>query len=83
MKQNDILLIGISIIVSAVISYYVTNSIFVTPKNRKQSVDIVQPISTTFPTPDTRYFNSNSYNPTQPITIGSNANTNPFSQSTQ
>jgi hypothetical protein len=53
--------------------------IFTSPKNRQQEVEVVQPISSSFPQPDKRYFNHNSFDPTQPIVIGQNTNPNPFS----
>ena len=82
MKQKDIALIIVIVAVSAVISLFVSKSIFTSPKNRQQQVDIVQPITSDFPQPDNHYFNSNSFDPTELITIGQNANPNPFSATT-
>lgn len=81
MKQKDIALIVIIVIISAVVSLFVSKAIFVSPKNRQQQVSIVQPITADFPKPDSRYFNSSALDPTQLITIGQNANSNPFSNS--
>jgi hypothetical protein len=83
MKQKDIALIAIIIVVSAVVSLFVSKAIIVPAKNRQQQVDVVQPITANFPSPDKQYFNSNSLDPTQLITIGQNANPNPFSGTSQ
>lgn len=82
MKQKDIALIAVVIILSAVISLFVSKAIFVSPSSRQQQVEVVQPISADFPQPDSHYFNSNAFDPTRLITIGQNNNTNPFSGST-
>lgn len=82
MKQKDIVIIVFVVIISALISLFVSKNIFVPPKNRQQSVDVVQPLTTTFPHPDNRFFNSNSYDPSQSISVGQNNNPSPFSPST-
>lgn len=81
MKQKDIALIVVIVIVSAVISLFVSKAIFASPKNRQQQVEVVQPITGDFPQPDSHYFNSTAFDPTQLITIGQNNNTDPFSGS--
>jgi hypothetical protein len=78
MKRKDITLIVIIVILSAVISLFVSKQVFAPPKNRQQQVEVVAPINTDFPKPDKRFFNSNSFDPTQLITIGQNANPDPF-----
>jgi hypothetical protein len=78
MKQKDLALIVVIVVISAVISLVVSNSIFASPKNRQQQVEVVQPITTDFPTPDTHYFNNQAFDPTKPITIQQNANSDPF-----
>jgi hypothetical protein len=83
MKQKDIALILVIVFVSAVISLFVSKAIFTSPKNRQQQVDVVQPITTDFPRPDNHYFNSSAFDPTKLITIGQNANPNPFSGASQ
>lgn len=83
MKQKDIALILVIIFISAVISLFVSKAIFTSPKNRNQKAEVVQPITADFPVPDTRYFNSQAFDPTKAITIGQNANANPFSSSPQ
>jgi len=82
MKQKDIALIIVIVAVSAVISLFVSKSIFTSPKNRQQQVDIVQPITADFPKPDNHYFNTSAFDPTELITIAQNANPNPFSATT-
>lgn len=81
MKQKDIALIAVVVIISAVISVLVSNVVFAPPKNRQQKVEVVQPISADFPVPDSHYFNSQSIDPTKLITIGDNTNPDPFSAS--
>jgi len=79
MKQKDLVLILVIVFISAIISLFVSKAIFVSPKTRNQQVEVVQPITTSFPAPDTHYYNSSAFDPTQPITIGQNANPDPFS----
>jgi hypothetical protein len=83
MKQKDLVLILVIVFISAIISLVVSNSIFASPKNRQQKVEVVQPITTDFQTPDQKYFNSQSFDPTKVITIGDNSNPNPFSGNKQ
>jgi hypothetical protein len=83
MKQKDIVLIVIIVLISGILSLFVSKAIFAPPKNRQQQVDVVQPITADFPKPDSHYFNSSAIDPTQLITIGQNANPNPFSSSSQ
>jgi len=78
MKQKDIALIIIVVFFSAIFSYFVSSAIFVSPKDRKQKVEVVQPITSDFPKPDERFFNDSAFDPTQTIIIGENANTDPF-----
>ncbi len=78
MKQKDIALILVIIFFSAIISLFVSKAIFAPPKNRQQQVEVIQPITADFPQPDSHYFNSSAFDPTQPITIGQNNNANPF-----
>jgi hypothetical protein len=81
MKQKDLGLIAIVAIFSAVISIFVSNLLFASPKARQQQVEVVQPITTDFPQPDNHYFNKDAFDPTKSITIGQNANPDPFSGS--
>lgn len=81
MKRQDMGLIAIIVIVSAILSLVISNKIFASPKNRKQQVEVVQPITADFTQPDDRYFNKDAFDPTRTITIGNNNNTDPFSGS--
>jgi hypothetical protein len=78
MKQKDILLIAVVIIISTVVSVLLCNKLISSPKNRHQKVEVVDPISAEFKQPDAKYFNSNSIDPTQTIQIGGNNNPQPF-----
>lgn len=78
MKQKDIALIVLIVGISAVSSLVVSNLLFSSPKSRKQEAEVVQPISSSFSAPDERYFNKDAFDPTRIITIGQNANPNPF-----
>lgn len=71
MKQKDVALIGVMVLVGAVVSLIVSRVIFSSPKNRQQTAEIVDVITPDFPAPPPKYFNSNAVNPAQPITIGS------------
>jgi hypothetical protein len=79
MKQKDIVLIVVIVIISAIISLFLSKAIFGSPKNRQQTAEVVQPITSDFPKPDPRYFNNQAFDPTKVITIDQNANPNPFS----
>ena len=81
MKQKDLALIIVIAAVSAVVSFFLSNKLFVTPDNRQQKVQVVDPISSKFTTPDARYFNSNSIDPTQQTQVGADTNENPFNGS--
>ncbi len=83
MKQKDLPIIIVVVFVSGVLSFFLSNMIFASSSSRQQKVDVVQSISSSFPTPDTAYFNSNAVDPTQLIQVGTNNNTNPFNGSSQ
>ena len=83
MRQKDVALIVVIIFISAIVSLFASKAIFSSPKNRQQQVEVVQPISADFPKPDKKYFNKQSFDPTQLITIGQNANPDPFSGAPQ
>lgn len=83
MKQKDIALIILIVFFSGVLSFFVSRTLFASPKNRQQQVDVVETLSANFPTPDSRYFNSHSIDPTQLIQIGNTTNSNPFNDTSQ
>ena len=78
MKQKDILIIIGVAIVSAIFSYVISNALFGGGSTANLTAPKVTPISAEFPTPDERYFNAASLNPTKTITIGDSTNTQPF-----
>ena len=81
MKQKDIILIVVIAFISAVLSILLSNQLIVSPKDRQTAVEVVTPIKSKFSQPDKRYFNKDSVDPTRLITIGQNANSDPFSGS--
>lgn len=83
MKQKDILLIVVVVIVSGTISFFISKIVFSVPKERQTKVEIVKVISSDFPQPDTRYFNSNAIDPTKNISIGDSQNNQPFNSNGQ
>jgi hypothetical protein len=83
MKQKDISVIIVVAFLSAIISFVLSGKIFVTPENRQQAVEVVDPITTDFQLPDSRYFNSNSINPTLDSQLGTDTNQNPFNGTSQ
>ena len=78
MKQQDFAIIFVVAVVSAVLSITLSGIFFSTPEDRSQKVEVVEPISTTFQTPDARYFNSDSFNPAQSVNTDTDKNSNPF-----
>lgn len=83
MKQKDIVLIIVVVVVSGAITFFISNLLFKVPKAQETTVEVVQPISASFVQPDQRYFNANSVDPTKNITIGDNQNPAPFNDKTQ
>ncbi|MFZ1249569.1 MAG: hypothetical protein WAQ24_04580 [Candidatus Saccharimonadales bacterium] len=78
MKQKDIVVIIVVAFFSSVMSFLLSNRIFVTPENRQQTIEKVDPISIDFTLPDKRFFNEKSINPTLTSQLSTNANQNPF-----
>ncbi|MEK7059438.1 MAG: hypothetical protein AAB971_01650 [Patescibacteria group bacterium] len=83
MKRKDLLLVLVIVVISAIVSLLVSNAIISSPKNRQQQVEVVQAITSDFPQPDRRYFNSQAFDPTKLITIDQNGNSDPFSANKQ
>ena len=81
MKQKDIAVIIIIAFISAIVSFVVSNKLFVTPSNRQQKAEVVDSIDASFNKPDQKYFNSSSINPTRPSGVGGDTNQDPFSGS--
>ncbi len=82
MKQKDILLIVVIVVVSGMVSFFISKYLFAIPKNRQTKVEVVQVISPDFPQPDSRYFNANAIDPAKNITIGDSTNSQPFNNAT-
>ena len=78
MKQKDIVLIVGIALFAGIISLVLSKIIFVAPANRQVSVQVVEPIGTSFNSPSSKYFNANSIDPTLNIQIGGNNNPAPF-----
>ena len=78
MKQKDVALIIVIAFISAVVSFLVSNKLFVTPSNRQQQVEVVDPINDSFQSPDKKYFNANSVDPAPTSQVGTDTNQNPF-----
>lgn len=78
MKQKDVALILVMVFISAILSFVISGQIFGSPKNKSQTAEVVEAITTEFPPLPSKYFNGNSINPTQLITIGGGTNPNPF-----
>jgi len=83
MKQKDIIIIVIASFVAAVVSFAVANLFFGGAKAYRLKAPTVDPISTQFTTPNDKYFNKDSINPTKDITIGDGSNTKPFNGAAQ
>lgn len=83
MKQKDISLILVIVVLSAIISFLLSNTLFASPKHRQQQVEVVSSISSNFATPDAKYFNQGSVDLTQLIQIGNTTNPNLFNGSSQ
>ena len=81
MKQKDIALIVVVIFISAIVALFASKAIF-SAKSKQQQAEVVQPITAEFPQPDSHYFNSNTFDPSQTITIGQSSNSNSFNGST-
>jgi len=80
MKQKDIALIIIVAAISGMLSFGVSQLLF-GGSSGKQSVAVVDKVTTDFATPDPKFFNAQSINPSMSIEVGSGDNTNPFSGS--
>jgi hypothetical protein len=83
MKQKDLAIIIVICVLAGIVSLIVAHLVFATPKDRQQKVEVVEAISTDFPIPDNKYFNTNSINPTQLIRIADNSNQTPFNTTNQ
>ncbi len=83
MKQKDITLIVVVVVVSAVFALVLSSVVIGSPQKNPQQAEVVDVISTDFPPPDKKYFNDKSIDPTKLIIIGQNANPEPFKGAAQ
>lgn len=74
MKQKDWVVIGIVIVISGALSFIVSSKVISTKSDREVEVKKVEAISTEFTRPSNQYFNDQSVNPTETITIGPGQN---------
>ena len=78
MKQKDLVLVIVIAVISATISFVASHFLFATPQNRQQQVAVVDPVSTDFSSPNTKYFNNQSIDPAKLIQVSGSDNNNPF-----
>jgi hypothetical protein len=83
MKQKDWALVLVMAFIGAIVSLFVSNLLFSSPKNRQQTAEVVDSITANFPAPPSKYFNPSAINPTQPVQIGGGTNPNPFNSKPQ
>lgn len=80
MKQKDIVLIIVVAFISGMASFFLSNIFITSPKSRQQKVEIVEAVNSDFNKPSSKFFNSQSIDPTKLIQIGDNNNTDPFKE---
>jgi hypothetical protein len=83
MKQKDVALIIVVAAISGVLSFVVSHFVFSSPSNRTQTAEVVDAINNQFTTPSSKYFNANSIDPAQAVTVGNSNNTDPFNGTSQ
>jgi hypothetical protein len=88
MKRQTWLIVGLTAVVAAFLSFVISDALFGSPKRHPIYVPVVQKISPNFPVPQTDptyqvFFNQQALDPTQLIQIGGNANTAPFNGQSQ
>lgn len=69
MKKNDIALVLVCVFIGGIFSLIVSNLLF-GGSGRQLQAETVEPISSEFVLPDSKYFNERSFNYTQQIQIG-------------
>jgi|JI10StandDraft_1071094.scaffolds.fasta_scaffold04769_7 hypothetical protein len=83
MKQKDIALYIVIAFISAILAFLISSKLIVTPANRQQKVEKIDPISASFEAPSKEYFNEESINPTQVSGVGQATNQTPFNGTSQ
>lgn len=74
MKKRDITVIVAIAVVAGIFSLIISNFLFGGNRVYDLKAPKIEPISTEFITPDTRYFNNSSIDPTVDIQIGGSNN---------
>jgi hypothetical protein len=80
MKQKNIALIIVVVFVSGLASLFLSRLLISGDKNRREKVEVVQPITADFNEADKKYYNDKSIDPTRLITIGDSSNNQPFNK---
>jgi len=78
MKQKDLPIIIAIVVISALVSYFLSNKLIVNPTSEVYTIPTVGQLNSSFTPPSDKYFNGQSVDPTQLIHIGNNSNTTPF-----
>lgn len=73
-KRRDIMVIVAVAVVAGIFSFIISRLLFGSGKVYDLTAPKVEPISSEFITPDAKYFNDDSINPTVDITIGDTTN---------
>jgi hypothetical protein len=79
MKQNDIILVAVCVVVGGTFSLVISNMLFGSSK-RQEKVEVVEKITSEFIQPSSKYFNATAINPTQQIQIDNNSTPIQFGQ---
>jgi predicted metalloendopeptidase len=82
MKQQDIAIVLIIVFVAGLGTFFLAGK-FVSPDSAKQTAETVTAIDPNFTLPDSKYFSTNSINPTLKIEIAPGDNKNPFQDQEQ
>jgi flagellar basal body-associated protein FliL len=78
MKKKDFILVIVIIFVAGLFSFLISSWLLGGEKNRQQTAEVVNPITSEFNLPSEKIFNTNAINPTKQIEIGPNTNQQPF-----
>lgn len=82
MKQKDIALIIIVTFVSLILAIFASKFLLSSTGGSEQEAETVDSISATFNSPDSKYYNDQSVNPTQIIRISDSKNDQLFDSAT-
>jgi hypothetical protein len=78
MKKKDIGVIALVAVLSGMFSIIISSFVFSKPEDRNQKAEVVEVLKAEFISPDSAYFNSQAFNPSQDIEVGADPNSNPF-----